>query len=97
MTKIIEFNHCGETIRSVAIFNYEASRYSVMVMPYNHKDELGNMIVITGENHHWVSEASIVKEYRLTYLNILHELDLVVIQNEQLQLTLAAAMFDWIV
>jgi len=76
MTKIFEFSHRGEKIRSVAIFNFESTNCSVMVMPYAHKDELGNTIVITRNNRDWMSEAPIVNEYRLTYLNILNELDL---------------------
>jgi hypothetical protein len=79
MTKIIEFNHRGEKIRSIAIFNFEKSKCSVMVMPYAHKQELGNAIVITRSNSNWSSEASIAREYRLTYLNILNELDLLMI------------------
>jgi hypothetical protein len=76
MTKIIEFNHLGEKIRSVAIFNFEQSKCSVMVMPYAHKEELGNTIVITRNNLDWISEEPIAREFRLTYLNILNELDL---------------------
>jgi hypothetical protein len=82
MTKIIEFTHCGETIRSVAIFNFEPSQCSVMVMPYLHKDELGNSIVITRKNRNWESEAPVALKHKLTYLNILNELDLLVIQYE---------------
>ena len=82
MTKIIEFAHCGEKIRSVAIFNFEQSQCSVMVMPYIHKDELGNSIVITRKNRSWESEAPVALNYKLTYLNILNELDLLVIQYE---------------
>lgn len=82
MTKIIEFTHCGEKIRSVAIFNFEQSLCSVMVMPYIHKDELGNLIVITRKNLSWESEAPVALNYQGTYLNILNELDLLVIQYE---------------
>jgi hypothetical protein len=78
MTKIIEFCHRGEKIRSIAIFNFEQARCSVMVMPYAHKDELGNTIVITRNNRDWISEAPIAQAYRLTYLNILNELDLLI-------------------
>ncbi|MBV9963297.1 MAG: hypothetical protein JO072_13720 [Parafilimonas sp.] len=85
MTKIIEFSHRGETIRSIAIFNFEQSQCSVMVMPYVHKEELGNTIVISRKNRDWISEAPIAREYRITYLNILNELDLVVFQDENLQ------------
>ena len=80
MTKIIEFNHRGEKIRSVAIFSFEPSQCSVMVMPYAHKEELGNTIVITRNNQDWVSEAPIASEFRLTYLNILNELDLLMLK-----------------
>ena len=76
MTKIIEFTHRGENIRSVAILNFETSQCSVMVMPYAHKEELGSSIVITRKNHHWQSEAPIVDMYRLTYLDILNQLNL---------------------
>ena len=76
MTKIFEFNHRGEKIRSIAVFNFEKSQCSVMVMPYMHKDELGNTIIITRNNHNWISEAPITAAYRLTYLNILNELDI---------------------
>ncbi len=82
MTQIIEFKHCGETIRSIAILSFEESDYSAIVMPYAHKEELGNTIVITRSNKNWVSEASVVKAYQLTYLNILNELDMLVIQHE---------------
>ena len=82
MTKIIEFNHRGERIRSIAIFNFEQSQCSVMVMPYVHKDELGNTIVITRKNHNWISESPVAAAYRLTYLNILNELHLMLIQHE---------------
>ena len=75
MTKIIEFSHCGERIRSIAVFNFEQSQCSVMVMPYVHKDELGNAIVITRKNHNWISESPMVDAFKLTYLNILNELD----------------------
>jgi len=78
MTKIIEFTHSGEKIRSVAIFNFEQSQCSVMVMPYNHKDELGDTIIITRQNRNWMSDAPIAKHFRLTYLNILNELDLLI-------------------
>ena len=84
MTKIFEFSHHGEKIRSVAIFNFEQSKCSVMVMPYAHKEELGNTIVITRNNRDWISEAPIVEACRLTYLNILNELDLMIFQNEHL-------------
>ena len=90
MTKIIEFSHCGENIRSIAILNFEQSKCSVMVMPYAHKEELGNTIVITRNNHNWMSEASIVKAYRLTYLNILNELDILVIQHDNFNKMLGA-------
>jgi hypothetical protein len=76
MTKIFEFNHGGEKIRSVAIFNFEKSKCSVMIMPYIHKEELGSAIVITRDSRNWISEAPIAYEYHLTYLNILNELDL---------------------
>ncbi len=76
MTKIFEFNHHGEKIRSVAIFSFEQSKCSVMVMPYAHKEELGSAIVITRDSRDWTSEAPITKQYRLTYLNILNELDI---------------------
>ena len=79
MTKIIEFNHCGEKIRSVAIFNFDQSQCSVMLMPYIHKDELGNVIVITRKDYDWISEAPMARKHRLTYLNILNELDLLII------------------
>jgi hypothetical protein len=79
MTKIFEFNHRGEKIRSVAIFNFEKSKCSVMVMPYAHKEELGNTIVITRNNCDWISEAPIAQQFRLTYLNILNELDILMI------------------
>jgi hypothetical protein len=82
MTKIIEFSHCGERIRSIAVFNFEKSQCSVMVMPYIHKDELGNTIVITRENHNWISESPMAAAYRLTYLNILNELDHLRIEYE---------------
>jgi hypothetical protein len=82
MTKIIEFNHCGEQVRSIAIFNFESSECSVMVMPYQHKDELGNSIVITRKNHHWQSEAPIVTAYKVTYRNILSQLNLLVAANK---------------
>ena len=82
MTKIIEFSHCGERIRSIAVFNFEQSQCSVMVMPYVHKDELGNSIIITRKNHHWISESPIADAYKLTYLNILNELDITVNQHE---------------
>ena len=82
MTKIIEFSHCGELIRSIAVFNFEQSQCSVMVMPYAHKNELGNMIVVTRKNHHWISESPMAAAYRLTYLNLLNELDLMLIQND---------------
>lgn len=80
MTKIIEFNHQGEKIRSIAIFNFEQSQCSVMVMPYAHKDELGNSIVITRKNHNWTSEEPIAQSNKITYLNILSELDSLGIQ-----------------
>lgn len=82
MTKIIEFNHCGERVRSIVIFNFEPSECSVMVMPYAHKDELGNSIVITRKNHHWQSEAPIVSTHRGTYRNILSQLNLLVAANK---------------
>ena len=94
MTKIIEFNHRGEKIRSVAIFNFEHAECSVMVMPYIHKDELGNTIVITRKDHDWISEAPIASEYRLTYLNILNELDLLVIENDTLKNLLSASILN---
>jgi hypothetical protein len=94
MTKIIEFTHCGETIRSVAIFNFELSKCSVMVMPYEHKEELGNTIVITRNNQDWVSETPIAKTYRLTYLNILNELDLMIIRNQYLDNTSPELIFS---
>jgi hypothetical protein len=94
MTKIIEFSHCGETIRSVAILNFEESKCSVMLMPYSHKDELGTVLVITGENHYWVSEAPIVHEYRVTYMNILNELDLLVIQHQYLNTVSPELIFN---
>lgn len=75
MTKIIEFNHSGERIRSIAIFNFEQSQCSVMIMPYAHKDELGNTIVITRRNHNWISESPMADTYKHTYLSILEELD----------------------
>jgi hypothetical protein len=78
MTKIIEFSHCGEQIRSVAIISMESSECYVMVMPYAHKDELGNSIVITRKDHHWQSEAPIVDSHKITYLNILNQLNLLV-------------------
>lgn len=76
MTKIFEFNHRGEKIRSIAIFNFEHAKCSVMVMPYAHKEELGNTIVITRSNRDWISEAPVAQQFRLTYLNILNELDI---------------------
>ena len=79
MTKIFEFNHCGEKIRSIAIFNFEHTKCSVMVMPYAHKEELGNTIVITRSNRNWISEAPIARQFRLTYLNILSELDILML------------------
>ena len=82
MTKIFEFNHRGEKIRSVAIFSFEKSKCSVMVMPYAHKEELGNTIMIIRNNRDWISEAPIVREFRLTYLNILNELDHLRIEHE---------------
>jgi len=82
MTKIFEFNHRGEKIRSVAIFNFEKTKCSVMVMPYAHKEELGKTIVITRDNRNWISEAPIAYNYRLTYLNILNELDHLRIEHE---------------
>jgi len=94
MTKIIEFNHRGEKIRSVAIFSFEHAECSVMVMPYIHKDELGNTIVITRKDHDWISEAPIAREYRLTYLNILNELDLLVIENDTLKNLLSASILN---
>ncbi|SFQ37760.1 hypothetical protein [Parafilimonas terrae] len=78
MTKIIEFSHCGEQIRSVAIFNFESSGCSVMIMPYEHKDELGNSIVIIHKDHHWQSEAPIATTHKTTYRNILRQLSLLV-------------------
>jgi hypothetical protein len=78
MTKIIEFSHCGEQIRSVAIISFDESDCSVMVMPYEHKDELGNSIVIKRKDHHWQSEAPIVATHKITYLNILNQLNLLV-------------------
>lgn len=87
MTKIIEFSHCGEVIRSVAIFNFDKTQCSVMVMPYAHKEVLGNAIVINRKDHHWVSEAPIVNENRVTYLNILNEINLLVFQNDTLKET----------
>ncbi len=79
MTKIFEFNHRGEKIRSIAIFNFEHTQCSVMIMPYAHKEELGTTIVITRNNRNWISEAPIAQQFRLTYLNILNELDLLMI------------------
>ncbi|MBS1747629.1 MAG: hypothetical protein JST21_15815 [Bacteroidetes bacterium] len=78
MTKIIEFSHCGEQIRSVAIINLDSSECSVMVMPYEHKDELGNSIVINRKDHHWQSDSSIVDTHKITYLNILNQLNILV-------------------
>jgi hypothetical protein len=94
MTKIIEFNHRGEKIRSVAIFSFEPSQCSVMVMPYIHKDELGNAIVITRKDHNWISEAPVASEYKLTYLNILNELDLLVIENNHLKNLISTSMLN---
>jgi hypothetical protein len=93
MTKIIEFNHYGEKIRSIAIFNFEQSNCSVMVMPYVHKEELGNTIVITRNDHDWISETHIAKKYRLTYLNILNELDLMIL-NQYLDSTSPELIFS---
>jgi hypothetical protein len=81
MTKIIEFSHCGERIRSIVVFNFEKSQCSVMVLPYIHKDELGNTIVITRKNHKWISESPMAAAYRHTYMNILNELDLMLIEH----------------
>lgn len=81
MTKIFEFSHRGEKIRSVAIFSFEHSKCSVMVMPYAHKEELGNAIVITRDNRDWISEAPIAQQFRLTYLNILNELDILMFDD----------------
>ena len=53
-----------------------------MVMPYAHKEELGKTIVITRDNRNWISEAPIAYNYRLTYLNILNELDHLRIEHE---------------
>ncbi|HEY2726275.1 MAG TPA: hypothetical protein VGI61_03820 [Parafilimonas sp.] len=82
MTKIIEFSHCGERIRSIAVFNFEQSQCSVMVMPYVHKDELGNTIIITRKNHRWISESPIADAYKHTYLSILNELYPMVSEHE---------------
>ena len=82
MTKIIEFNHCGEQIRSVAIFNFDQAQCSVMVLPYIHKDELGNSIVVTRKNHHWISETPISDTYKPTYLNMLNQLDVMMKECE---------------
>ena len=94
MTKIIEFNHRGEKIRSVAIFSFEHAQCAVMVMPYIHKDELGNAIVIIRKDHDWISDASIAREYRLTYLNILNELDMLVIENNHLKNFISTSMLN---
>ncbi|MEP6683027.1 MAG: hypothetical protein ABJA35_07200 [Parafilimonas sp.] len=82
MTKIIEFSHRGERIRSIAVFNFEQSQCSVMVMPYIHKDELGNTIIITRKNHSWISESPMADAYKLTYLSIINELDTTVNEYE---------------
>lgn len=84
MTEIIEFTHRGEVVRSVAILSFEHSQCSVIVMPYIHKDELGNTIVITRTNQDWISEESIVSRYRITYLNILYQLDLLMLRYKNL-------------
>lgn len=94
MTKIIEFSHCGEKIRSIAIFNFEHPHCSVMVMPYVHKDELGNAIVITRKNHDWETEEPIANVYKVTYLNILNELDPLVIQYENFGGIFSSSMFN---
>ena len=94
MTKIIEFRHRGEKIRSIVIFNFEQSKCSVMVMPYAYKEELGNTIVITRYNRDWVSESSIVSAYRLTYLNILNELDLLMIQDDGFKKNLPGRVYN---
>jgi hypothetical protein len=82
MTKIIEFSHCGERIRSIAVFNFEQSQCCVMVMPYVRKNELGNTIIITRKNHSWISESPMADAYKLTYLSIINELDTTVNEYE---------------
>jgi len=51
-------------------------------MPYVHKNELGNMIVVTRKNHNWINESPMAAAYRRTYLNLLNELDLMLVQHD---------------
>ena len=78
MTLLLEFKHHHSLVRSVAIFNLEQPQPSVMIMPYSHKNELGNTIIFKQDNQHWVSESFLETQFNSTYLNMVNEIDAVI-------------------
>ena len=74
MTRIIEFDHIGQLIRAVAIFNFAKDGCSVMVLPITGKDDFGDIVLIR-KGQEWLTDSSIKSVFRLTYLKLVNEID----------------------
>ena len=78
MTKGIKFMHAGQFIDAIAIFNFEKNNCSVMVMPLSCNDEFGESILLVRSGNKWKTESNVQSVSRLTYSQLLNEIDLAI-------------------
>ena len=81
MTRIIQFDHTGQIVRAVAIFNFARDGCNVLVLPIAGKDEFGD-IELTKKGDEWTTDSKIKSVFRLTYLKLLREIDALIKQRK---------------
>ena len=82
MTKGIRFMHAGQLIDAIAMFTFEKTNCSVMVMPLTCNDELGDSILLIRSGNRWKTESTLRSVSHLTYFMLVNEIDFAISEYE---------------